>query len=143
MEEEIDVIKRNKFDIFKEHATSSIATLVLTIFMLRTDVLAISNDELDNAYQRLSQLEASQLILNERLLNQQREIVDLRSQLNIKFNPSEYIGKFLDAIESPAWVKVWDGKDFRMLYINDAYTQYFGISRYKYKNMKDDDVYPS
>lgn len=125
----------------KGHAISSFATLALTIFMLRTDIMKIENAELKTAYTRISQLEANQTLINDRAVRQATEITQLKIKLDLKFQPSQYVGTFLEAIEYPAWVKVWDGKDFRMLIINTAYAKMYDISKHKYRGRTDFEVY--
>jgi hypothetical protein len=127
----------------KGHALSSIATLILTVIMLRTDIMKAENNELNNAYTRISHLETNMNIMNDTLLKQSAEIASLKIQLGMKFNPQEYIGTYLNAIDKPAWVKEWDGHTFRMLIINQAYANYFGVSKEKYKGAEDKDIYDS
>lgn len=67
----------------------------------------------------------------------------LQFELEKKENRIDIIESYLDKVPTPAWItqKESDGR-YRMVFINKAYAERYGISKDKYKNAFDNEVWP-
>jgi PAS domain-containing protein len=94
--------------------------------------------------QRLDDKTAEIAELNRELLTVRAENSVMRIQLDKGYatSPRGTLYAYMDALETPAWCKEWSDPSFRMLHINRAYENYYGITKARYVGNSDFDVFP-
>lgn len=94
----------------------------------------LAQDKVEMAERHAEETTALQAIIYEQRLR----------QATAKTRPLESMYSLLEAIQKPAWVKVYnpDNSEFRMLYINSDYERQYDRTRALYLGKTDFEVYP-
>jgi len=118
--------------------------MFVAVAAMKADIMGHDVAALQASYQRIESLEESIQVLNGQLFKANASLAILRAQIEAEPSPMKALTDYLDAIESPAWIKVWDteGKVFRMLHINHSYERTYGVTREFYVGQSDHDVHP-
>lgn len=84
--------------------------------------------------------------LQEKVFEQQAELVSLKIKLSQKYEQSSVLKNYLDAMPYPAWIKLAEGDSantqFTNWHINKAYEAFFKINEAFYKGKTDYEVWP-
>lgn len=124
------------------YGITSVLSVVATLAMLQTDYFSLKNDRLDTTYKRINALEKRLDSVNSSLRDRAGELALLRAQLSSKQTPTKVLINYLEALQTPAWIKTWnpDTKKFTMFYLNSAYEYFYGITKARYIGATDFDV---
>ena len=127
------------------HLLNSLCTLLVAWLALAGDVVQQHDDTLAVAYERIDKLESQVDALRAELTASHSRHLELLSQLRLGLDPMVVLENFIDPLPQPAWIKevvthADRDPDFRMLVVNRAYEDEYGVTRALYEGKTDFEV---
>ncbi len=132
-------------DLFVSVVTA-ITTISASYFMFAGNVKQADADLVAALYDQVQQLQVQITERDKEMFGLQSQITGLRIQLSKKYEASEILRGYLDAMPHPAWIKIAnkhnDEVEFVMWHINAQYEDYFDVSAGRYVGRTDYQVWP-
>jgi hypothetical protein len=132
-------------DLFVALITAA-TTITGSYFMFAGSVKQADADLVSALYDQVQQLQMQIKERDREMFGLQEQITSLRIQLSKKYEASDILRGYLDAMPHPAWIKiaskVGDDVSFVMWHINGRYEDYFDISSGRYVGRTDFDIWP-
>lgn len=98
----------------------------------------------EQALKRINTLEQQVSLLNPKLMALTIENLQLKQLLGQEIDEIKLMRAIVDSFPFPTWVKYKDDNgEIRMLTINNSYEFKFGISKAKYEQQRDVDIWPA
>lgn len=122
--------------------TSNLVTLIGAYMIFASSGSTNDNLLLATVLERQKVLEATNATLMAKVMSLGVENVELQSMLKDNLTRTDLYQTFLDGLPFPAWIKkkTSTGK-FRMVMINNAYAHKFNISKARYQDATDGEVW--
>ena len=119
------------------------ATLQSGIFGAETGRLSAAYAQMATQTERINALEARVDAYRQDIRIVELKNLTLRLQLTGASQPLEYLFRLLEAIERPAWAKLWvpDRDEFVMVYINSTYESRYQVTKTFYVGKTDFQVH--
>lgn len=132
-------------DLFVALITAA-TTITGSYFMFAGNVKQADADLVSALYDQVQQLQVQIKERDREMFGLQEQITSLRIQLSKKYEASDILRGYLDAMPHPAWIKVAnknkDEVEFVMWHINGQYEDFFDISSGRYVGRTDFQIWP-
>lgn len=126
---------------------TAFTTITGSYFMFAGNVKQADADLVSALYDQVQQLQVQIKKRDREMFGLQEQITSLRIQLSKKYEASDILRGYLDAMPHPAWIKiankVGDDVSFVMWHINGQYEDYFDISSGRYVGRTDFQIWPN
>jgi hypothetical protein len=121
---------------------SNLVTLLVAYMVFASTGSTNDNALLATVLERQKVLEESNASLMARVMALGVENIELKALLRENITRNDLYQTFLDGLPFPAWIKkMGDDGEFRMVMINNAYSQKFNVSKARYQGATDAEVW--
>jgi len=123
--------------------TSLLSAFIVAFFAYNGQLKTSETDQLSLAFERISLLEGTLSARDQQIASLRADIIILKAQMSTGGNPMVTVYKYMDNMERPAWIKVYQPEEntFRMLHINPAYEQAYKVTNDFYRGRTDEEVH--